>query len=224
MDFYTVLDQVLAAAPARTGLVSGPQAPVRPGRRRACGSAGRTPLRPPPGGRRRRQGPGLDWCGWVQQCHPCRTSPPPAHRAPLRRNAGSSPCCSATWWTRPVSPGNWTQDYREVVRAYQAAAAEVVQRFDGYIAQYLGDGLLVYLAIPRRMKMTRSGLGGPAWVQGIASLNTRLTRDRGLRLAVRVGIHRCGGGGCHRRWWAAGAVGSGRHAQPGGPAARAGSA
>ena len=40
------------------------------------------------------------------------------------------------------------EDYREVVRAYQAAAAEVVQRFDGYIAQYLGDGLLVYFGYP----------------------------------------------------------------------------
>src|SRR5262249_32376833 len=33
---------------------------------------------------------------------------------------------------------------REVVRAYQAACADVIQRFDGHVAQYLGDGLLVY--------------------------------------------------------------------------------
>src|SRR5712691_7700460 len=32
------------------------------------------------------------------------------------------------------------EDLREVVRAYQAACAEVIQRFEGYIAQYLGDG------------------------------------------------------------------------------------
>src|SRR5215831_19428551 len=36
------------------------------------------------------------------------------------------------------------EDLREVIRAYQATCAEVIQRFDGYIAQYLGDGLLVY--------------------------------------------------------------------------------
>jgi class 3 adenylate cyclase len=35
------------------------------------------------------------------------------------------------------------EDLREVVRAYQATCAEVIQRFDGHIAQYLGDGLLV---------------------------------------------------------------------------------
>ncbi|MGC1953595.1 MAG: adenylate/guanylate cyclase domain-containing protein, partial [Gammaproteobacteria bacterium] len=36
------------------------------------------------------------------------------------------------------------EEYREVVRAYQAACTDVIQRYDGYIAQYLGDGLLVY--------------------------------------------------------------------------------
>src|SRR5262249_40215516 len=36
------------------------------------------------------------------------------------------------------------EDYREVVRVYQATCAAVIQRFDGHIAQYLGDGLLVY--------------------------------------------------------------------------------
>ena len=36
------------------------------------------------------------------------------------------------------------EDWREVVRAYQQTSAEVVQRFDGHVAQLLGDGLLVY--------------------------------------------------------------------------------
>jgi class 3 adenylate cyclase len=35
------------------------------------------------------------------------------------------------------------EDLREVVRAYQATCATVIARFDGHIAQYLGDGLLV---------------------------------------------------------------------------------
>jgi len=36
------------------------------------------------------------------------------------------------------------EEYREVVRAYQSACTEVIQRYDGHIAQLLGDGLLVY--------------------------------------------------------------------------------
>src|SRR5439155_22337629 len=40
------------------------------------------------------------------------------------------------------------EDYRAAVRAYQAACAPVIERFDGHIAQYLGDGLLVYFGYP----------------------------------------------------------------------------
>src|SRR6266702_1720466 len=40
------------------------------------------------------------------------------------------------------------EDYRDVVRAYQTACTEVLQSYDGHIAQLLGDGLLVYLGYP----------------------------------------------------------------------------
>src|SRR5262249_47565110 len=36
------------------------------------------------------------------------------------------------------------EDYRAVVHRYHQTCAEVIQRHDGYLAQYLGDGLLVY--------------------------------------------------------------------------------
>src|SRR5574341_1490424 len=40
------------------------------------------------------------------------------------------------------------EDYREVVRAYQQTCAATIQRWEGHIAQYLGDGLLVYFGYP----------------------------------------------------------------------------
>ena len=40
------------------------------------------------------------------------------------------------------------EDLREVVRAYQETAVGVIQQFDGHIAQYLGDGPLVYFGYP----------------------------------------------------------------------------
>ena len=54
--------------------------------------------------------------------------------------------------------------YRDVVRAYQSACTEVIQRFDGYIAQLLGDGLLVYFGYPQAHeddahRAVRTGLG-----------------------------------------------------------------
>jgi len=83
------------------------------------------------------------------------------------------------------------EDYREVIRAYQAACAEVIQRFDGYIAQYLGDGLLVYYGYPQAheddaQRAIRTGLG---ITEVIRMLNTPLEQEWGVRLTVRVGIH-----------------------------------
>ena len=40
------------------------------------------------------------------------------------------------------------EDWRELVRAYQQTSAAVVQRFDGHVAQLLGDALLVYFGWP----------------------------------------------------------------------------
>src|SRR6476660_7497723 len=36
------------------------------------------------------------------------------------------------------------EDLREVISAYQKCVAETVQRYDGFIAKYMGDGVLVY--------------------------------------------------------------------------------
>src|SRR5262249_34486452 len=83
------------------------------------------------------------------------------------------------------------EDLREVVRAYQGTCAEVIQRFDGYVAQYLGDGLLVYFGFPRAhaddaQRAVRVGL---RIVEALENLNARLEQDKGVRLAVRLGIH-----------------------------------
>ena len=40
------------------------------------------------------------------------------------------------------------EELREVVRAYQETCTEVIRRYDGHIAQHLGDGLLVYFGYP----------------------------------------------------------------------------
>ena len=98
------------------------------------------------------------------------------------------------------------EDLRAVVRAYQESAAEVIQSYGGHIAQYLGDGLLVYFGYPTAheddaRRAVHTGLG---IVQAIATLNTRLTTQYSVQLAVRLGIHTgpvvvgvMGGGGRH---------------------------
>ena len=39
------------------------------------------------------------------------------------------------------------EEYRDVVRAYQRVCSEIIQRYEGPIAQLLGDGLLVYFGV-----------------------------------------------------------------------------
>jgi class 3 adenylate cyclase len=40
------------------------------------------------------------------------------------------------------------EELREVVHAYHQVSAEVIGRFEGQVAQHLGDGLLVYFGYP----------------------------------------------------------------------------
>ncbi len=83
------------------------------------------------------------------------------------------------------------EDLREVVRAYQEAAAEIIEHYEGYIAQYLGDGLLIYFGYPvahedDAQHAVHSGLEIP---QAMVALNTRLEAEYGVQLSVRIGIH-----------------------------------
>jgi class 3 adenylate cyclase/predicted ATPase len=83
------------------------------------------------------------------------------------------------------------EELREVVRAYQDTCTKVIARFEGHIAQYLGDGLLVYFGYPQAheddaQRAVRAGLG---MIDALGQLNTRLEQERGVRLAARLGIH-----------------------------------
>jgi class 3 adenylate cyclase len=83
------------------------------------------------------------------------------------------------------------EEYREVVRAYQQVCSDVITRFDGHVAQLLGDGLLVYFGYPHAHeddahRAIRTGLGIP---DAMGDLRTRLKQDKGIQLALRVGIH-----------------------------------
>jgi predicted ATPase/class 3 adenylate cyclase len=82
------------------------------------------------------------------------------------------------------------EDLLEIIKAYQAAAAAVVRRFDGYVAQPLGDGLMIYFGYPRAHeddaeRAVRTGLGILA---AIAELNPQLQRERKVKLSARIGI------------------------------------
>src|SRR5262249_5743405 len=83
------------------------------------------------------------------------------------------------------------EEYRDVVRAYQSACTDVIQRYDGHIAQLLGDGLLTYFGYPHAheddaQRAVRAGLG---MLAALGDLNKGLQQAKGIQLAIRVGIH-----------------------------------
>jgi class 3 adenylate cyclase len=83
------------------------------------------------------------------------------------------------------------EDYREVVRAYQATCTEVIRRYEGHVAQLLGDGLLVYFGYPQAheddaQRAVRTGLG---ILDAMGDLNQGLQQAKGIQLAIHMGIH-----------------------------------
>ena len=106
------------------------------------------------------------------------------------------------------------EDMRQVIRAYQDAVSGVVARYDGFVAKFMGDGVLAYFGFPRAHEDDAAQAVHAALeiAEAVARLQTRASE----KLAVRVGI-------------ATGLVVGGdlvglgsaqeRHAQSGGPAA-----
>lgn len=81
------------------------------------------------------------------------------------------------------------EDLRELLSSYQRVCTEAVKAHDGHIAQYLGDGVLIYFGFPRAheddaRRAVRCGLD---ILQGMQALNAN--RPAQARLQVRIGAH-----------------------------------
>ena len=77
------------------------------------------------------------------------------------------------------------EDLRQVIGGYQAAVTEEVTKFGGFVAKYMGDGVLVYFGYPHAHEedAERALRAGLALVDRIGRLEWRETR-----LSARVGI------------------------------------
>jgi TOMM system kinase/cyclase fusion protein len=119
--------------------------------------------------------------------HPPHPNPPPLDAERRQLTVLFCDLVDSTVLARQLDP----EELREVVRAYQATCAKVIARFEGHIAQYLGDGLLVYFGYPLAheddaQRAVRAGLG---MIEAVGQLNTRLGQEQGVHLAVRLGVH-----------------------------------
>jgi class 3 adenylate cyclase len=78
------------------------------------------------------------------------------------------------------------EDLRAIMGAYQAACAEVIGRFDGHVAKFLGDGVVAYFGWPRAHEddAERAVRAGLQLVETIARLQPHVD----VRLQARIGI------------------------------------
>jgi class 3 adenylate cyclase/predicted ATPase len=76
------------------------------------------------------------------------------------------------------------EDLREVISAYQKCVAATVQRFGGFVAKYMGDGVLIYFGYPQAHEddAERAVRAGLEVIAAVASLKTKAS------LQTRIGV------------------------------------
>ena len=89
----------------------------------------------------------------------------------------------------PLSARLDPEDLREVVRNYQATCAEVIHRYEGHIAQYLGDGLLVYFGYPTAHEDDAARMQGEATPDTVVISPTTYQLVTGLFTTRSLGVH-----------------------------------
>src|ERR1700730_4104335 len=83
------------------------------------------------------------------------------------------------------------EDLREVIAAYHRAVAEIVAGFDGFVANYMGDGVLVYFGYPRAPedaaeRAARAGLGSIDAVRRLDVKSVKLQAHIGIATGLVV--------------------------------------
>src|SRR4029077_15524195 len=78
------------------------------------------------------------------------------------------------------------EDLQDIMGAYHRCCAEQIEKFGGFVARYMGDGVLAYFGYPRADEddAERAGCAGLALVAAVAGLDV----GPGAKLRVRVGI------------------------------------
>jgi class 3 adenylate cyclase len=82
------------------------------------------------------------------------------------------------------------EDMREVIRAYQDACSGAIARYDGFVAKFMGDGVLAYFGFPRAHeedaeRAVRAGLDIAA---AVAKLDTPAKEGLKVRIGVATGV------------------------------------
>jgi class 3 adenylate cyclase len=82
------------------------------------------------------------------------------------------------------------EELREVIGAYHRCVAEAMRRFDGHIAKYMGDGVLVYFGYPRAHEddAERAARAGLDIVAAIGRLDLPAIGKLQVRIGIATGL------------------------------------
>ncbi len=82
------------------------------------------------------------------------------------------------------------EDMREINRMYQDRCKAAIERYEGYVARYMGDGVLAYFGYPQAHEddAERAIHAGLGVVDSMADLNATLGDSHGVTFGVRIGI------------------------------------
>jgi len=91
----------------------------------------------------------------------------------------------------PLSERLDPEEFRQVITDYHHVADQVIQQHGGHVAQYLGDGLLVYFGYPQGLEdAPRSGVKAGLGILGAVARANREWKSEGkTEIKVRIGIH-----------------------------------
>ena len=82
------------------------------------------------------------------------------------------------------------EDLQDLIRAYRERCTGIIREYEGFVAKYMGDGILVYFGYPKSLERNaeRAVRTGLAIVEAMAELNPGLGRAKEVDIAVRIGI------------------------------------
>nr|MCH9675927.1 adenylate/guanylate cyclase domain-containing protein [Gammaproteobacteria bacterium] len=82
------------------------------------------------------------------------------------------------------------EDLRAVVRAYQALCSRSIERYEGFVARYFGDGIMVYFGYPQahENEPERAVRTALSILETLPELNRKLLEDGLVEVEIRIGI------------------------------------
>jgi len=117
---------------------------------------------------------------------PAPPAPTPASSGEAERRQLTVMFCDLVGST-PLSTRFDPEDLREIVGAYHRCVADTVTRFAGFVAKYMGDGVLVYFGYPEgEDDAERAVRGGLAVIDAVARLTT--PEPLNVRLGLASGL------------------------------------